>query len=298
MKRLTLAVGLTLLAAIHTPAFAVGRLADVNVVDRTTGAKLPLYFHRGEYWVAGTPGNKYAIDIQNAYGERVLVVASVDGVNVVTGETASIDQGGYVYAAREHDQIIGWRKSNTDVAAFEFTASPNSYAERTGRPRDVGVIGVALFKEKSKPMPQIAPRPRYQSESRAEKKDSASNEQAPIAPPASPSPAQSSTAEKAPASASSRTPAPATQDSAERRALPPMASEPKLGTAHGEREYNYVGTTTFNRASQAPAEVIRIRYDSYANLLAMGVIQNPRAARHQPNPFPDGGRGFVPDPPQ
>ncbi len=261
MKQITLAVALTVISALNAPAFAVGRLADINVVDRTTGVTLPLYFHRGDYWVAGVPGNKYAIDIQNAYGERVLVVASVDGVNVVSGQTASVSQGGYVYAARERDQIIGWRKSNTEVAAFEFTASPNSYAQRTGRPHDVGVIGVALFKEKRKPLPQIAPQPRFQSESRADKKDSASNEQAPAAPAST-------------------------------------LSEPKLGTAHGQREYNYVGTTTFERANQSPNEMIRIRYDSYTNLLAMGVIPNSRLPHHQPNPFPDGGRSFVPDPPQ
>ena len=43
--------------------------------------------------------------------------------------------------------------------------------------------------------------------------------------------------------------------------------------------------------TKTPAEVIAIQYDSYANLVAMGVIRTPRAAL--PSPFP--GR-FVPDP--
>ena len=35
-------------------------------------------------------------------------------------------------------QITGWRKSNSEVAAFTFTDASNSYAERTGS--DVGEI--------------------------------------------------------------------------------------------------------------------------------------------------------------
>jgi hypothetical protein len=44
------------LSAWALPAQAVGRLADVTVTDRNTGATLPLYYHRGEYWVAGQYG--------------------------------------------------------------------------------------------------------------------------------------------------------------------------------------------------------------------------------------------------
>ena len=44
-------------------------------------------------------------------------------------------------------EIDGWRKSMDEVAAFYFTALPDSYAARTGRPDNVGVIGVALFRE-------------------------------------------------------------------------------------------------------------------------------------------------------
>ena len=45
----------------------------------------------------------------------------------------------------------------------------------------------------------------------------------------------------------------------------------------------------FERATEQPAETIAIRYDSHANLVAMGVI---RDRRRPPRPFP----GFVPDP--
>jgi hypothetical protein len=251
-------------------AWAIGRLADVTVTDRSTGATLPVHYHQGEYWVAGTPGAKYAIDVRNATGRRILAVTSVDGVNVVTGDTANVKQSGYVFAAWQRYGITGWRKSNNDVAAFEFTASPNSYAERTGRPRDVGVIGVALFLERAPiqiPVP-VSPAPVVPYHSRAESSGSA-----------------------APASRSRDM-----ADSMDKRAMP--QTTPKLGTGHGERESSYVSHTAFERERSTPNEVIRIRYDSRDNLIAMGVIPQYRTPPALPNPFPDSPIGYVPDPPQ
>jgi hypothetical protein len=49
---------------------------------------------------------------------------------------------------------------------------------------------------------------------------------------------------------------------------------------------------SFERESDAPDEVIVIRYDTRANLLARGIII-PSLPR-EPNPFP---ARFVPDPP-
>jgi hypothetical protein len=164
MKRLILSLSIVASAlAVMSPAQAVGRVADVDVVERHTGRTLPVHFFRGEYWVEGTPGVPYAVRVRNATGERLLAVMSVDGVNVLSGETAAITQSGYVFEAGRQSDIAGWRKSNSEIAAFEFTASPNSYAERTGRPADVGVIGVAVFRERPVPVyvPQPAPWPGY-----------------------------------------------------------------------------------------------------------------------------------------
>src|SRR5215472_12590822 len=136
------------LALADQSAHAVGRLAEVLVIDRDSGTPLPTYYHRGEYWVAGKPGARYAIEIRNTLQERLLAVTSVDGINVLTGDTARWDQSGYVLRGEEAYEITGWRKSQAEVAAFEFTAVPNSYAARTGRATNVGVIGVAVFRER------------------------------------------------------------------------------------------------------------------------------------------------------
>src|SRR5271169_3237301 len=119
--------------------------ATVEIVDRTEGRVLPIYWHAGHRYIVGRPGNEYAIRVRNGGGGRLLAVMSVDGVNVITGATASPQQSGYVLAVNETADISGWRKNLSRTAAFYFTALPDSYAARTGRPEDVGVIGVALY---------------------------------------------------------------------------------------------------------------------------------------------------------
>jgi hypothetical protein len=154
-------------ALVSTQSIAIGNLADVEIVDRASGRVLPLHLHEGEAWVAGTPGAKYSIRLRNTSWSRLLAVTSVDGVNVLSGQTAASAQTGYVYSQFEQGEIAGWRKSDHEIAAFEFVASAQSYAERTGRPANVGVIGVALFREKERvahrrefmPAPQAVPAP-------------------------------------------------------------------------------------------------------------------------------------------
>ena len=87
-------------------------------------------------------------------------------------------------------------------------------------------------------------------------------------------------------------------------AVPPTArapspeSAPKLGTGHGEREYSYVNHTEFARLQPQPSEIIRIRYDSLENLLAMGIVKRPRPLPPTMNPFPASPeQQYVPDPP-
>ncbi|HEY9218215.1 MAG TPA: hypothetical protein VIO94_09205, partial [Phenylobacterium sp.] len=128
-----------------------GDLVDMAVIDRDTGQEAQVYRHDGRLFVAGRPGARYGVRVTNNTGGRVLVVMSVDGVNVLTGETADYAQRGYVFDPYESYVVTGWRKSDSEVAAFNFTRLSRSYAARTGRPGDVGVIGVAAFRERAIP---------------------------------------------------------------------------------------------------------------------------------------------------
>lgn len=257
MKPLAQLVSALLLGAAGN-AYAVGSLVDLAVYDRTEGRPLPAYYHEGRHYVVGRPGNEYQVVIRNRSGADVLAVGSVDGVNVITGETASPGQSGYVLAPWGMLEIKGWRKNLKRTAAFYFTELEDSYAARTGRPENVGVIGVAVFKRKA----QWTPPPAEIS-----RRDSASGAGA----------SADSAGQAAPAAPSARAEA--------------QAPEKSLGTGHGRNEASPAQYTSFERASDQPAEVITLYYDSYRNLLARGVIREPRT----PRPFP---ARFVPDPPR
>jgi hypothetical protein len=238
LKFLGAAVAAAATVTLCTQALAVGGLADVTVFDRSEGRRLPVLWHEGRAYVVGKPGNEYQLSVRNRQGAQVLAVMAVDGVNVVTGETAHPMQSGYVLGPRSGVDVKGWRKDLSRTAAFYFTEVSDSYAARTGRSENVGVIGVALYRKKvqtPQPFSQIAPAP-----SRG-----------------------------------------AAQDAAK--------SAESLGTGHGRSELSHARQVDFERASMHPAETITIHYDSYRNLVAMGVIRD--APRH-PRPFP----GFVPDP--
>jgi len=150
MKPLALLAALALFASAGC-AHAVGGMADLEVRDAATGRILPVYRHEGRAYVAGQPGSEYRLVLRNRRREDLLAVVSVDGVNVLSGETASAGQSGYVLSDRRGMEIAGWRKSMDEVAAFYFTSLGDSYAARTGRPANVGVIGVALFERARAP---------------------------------------------------------------------------------------------------------------------------------------------------
>jgi hypothetical protein len=156
-----------LLVSLLLP-FAVqahGGVLDLSVYDRTEGRRLPVYWHQGRAYVVGKPGNEYQVVLRNRLREEALAIVSVDGVNVVTGQTADSRQAGYVLSAGSSYDILGWRKSLAQTAAFYFTALPDSYAARTGRPENVGVIGAAVFRKKREPQ-AIAPSAAAKEEAR------------------------------------------------------------------------------------------------------------------------------------
>jgi hypothetical protein len=289
LHAIALAAGALLAAG---PAQAAGGLIDVNVIDRDSGARLPMYRHHGQWWVAGRPGARYAIEVRNTTGARVLGVMAVDGVNILSGETAGWDQSGYVLSPRQTARITGWRKSDSEVAAFNFTALSNSYAARTGRPDDVGVIGVAVFREKAAPPPSSPP-PSPPPQSSLPPPPSPPPPASPPEPTAVPSRPVPASPGGAPADAAES----ATRSSENARG---RSASPSLGTGHGEREYSYSAKTGFERESSQPDEVIAIRYDSRDNLIALGVIPRPAPQpqpQPHPRPFPDSAPGYVPDPP-
>ncbi|HTE16731.1 MAG TPA: hypothetical protein VK642_16800 [Burkholderiales bacterium] len=306
MKLFNKIIYLPIMAGFAGAAGAVGSIADVTVYDRMENRTLPIHQHNGRYYVVGKPGNEYQIRVANRARQEILSVVSVDGVNAVSGETANWAQTGYVLGNYQAFDIRGWRKSMDRIAAFYFTEHQNSYAARTGRPNNVGVIGVAVFRKKYEPpvrieppVPPVRPWPRLYSRS-----DSPFPQSSDGAPGAAPMDSERAAA----ASAAPATRAAPAQESAATSAMQDRASgygapselarvpqkSTTLGTGHGRSEESRITYTNFERASSSPAEIITIHYDTYENLLAQGVINQPPVyARPAPVPFPG---QFAPDP--
>ncbi|HET6552561.1 MAG TPA: hypothetical protein VFG49_03410 [Dyella sp.] len=248
MKPSHLALALLATLAASTQARAIGRLVDLKVYDRTSQQELPVYRHDGRYYVAGQPGHRYQIRLRSRGGERVLGVLSVDGVNVLSGDTADWSQTGYVLDPFTATEIRGWRKSLSEVADFVFADASNSYAVRTGRPDNVGVIGMAVFRARPMPPPM---------KPMAEESRSAPVDQMRYAPAAS---------------------APLAKT---------LSDSGPIGTGHGQRETSVVSYTDFERASDSPDDVIALYYDTRERLVAQGVIPSPaRPTAPLPDPFP------------
>lgn len=299
-RRTVLAMAIAVVGLAGAPrAHADPDLVDLQVVDRDTGQPLQTWRHHGHLFVAGEPGARYGLRVTNHTGGRLLVILSVDGVNVLTGETASYGQRGYVYEAYQTYDVNGWRKSTTEVADFTFAPLPQSYAARTGRPTDVGVIGLAVFTERAPvrqpPVPQpYIEAPAIPPEARYDSSRSGSALAAP-SPPAS-SPGRLGLSAPLPIA-----PAPpiVTAQRRSEAATETARQDEKLGTAHGAREWSVSTVTTFERASSYPQSIRQVEYNTYANLIASGVIPRPPYAQRQPRPFPlnPNGLAFVPDPP-
>ena len=112
---------------------------------------LPAYKENGygRRLVGGKKGSSYSIVVKNRSKSDLEIVASVDGLDVQDGKTASFSKRGYIIEPGKTLEIEGFRTSYSKVAAFKFSSVSNSYANlRHGNTRNVGVIGLAVFTRK------------------------------------------------------------------------------------------------------------------------------------------------------
>ncbi len=134
--------------------FAAGSVAAaggvISVALRDEGGHfLSGFAAGGKSYVVGEAGRRYIIVVHNNTDNRLEVVLSVDGLDVLDGKAASFNKRGYLVDPRADVEIDGFRQSVDTVAAFRFGSVRGSYAaQKTGDARNVGVIGVAIFNER------------------------------------------------------------------------------------------------------------------------------------------------------
>lgn len=108
------------------------------------------YKHEGDTYIEGRPGSEYIIRYTNDSYNKRKVVISVDGLNVITGDTNF--EGGYVVDGYSSIDIEGWRKDNSTIAKFKFGSKKNSYNAKNehGIETSIGVIGVKEYDQEIK----------------------------------------------------------------------------------------------------------------------------------------------------
>jgi hypothetical protein len=124
-----------------------GGSITVSLVD-TSGRPLRAAQVDGRTIAVGNDGDRYVVRVDNHTPLRIETVATVDGLDVVDGSDGDVRKRGYIIAPYDSLEIEGFRESRGSVRAFRFGSVSDSYASRRGKDQNVGVVGVALFRER------------------------------------------------------------------------------------------------------------------------------------------------------
>lgn len=126
---------------------AAGGRLEVALCQLYSNTPLERYEATGRRIVVGRDGTSYKILLKNPTRHHLEVVASVDGLDVMDGKTASTRKRGYLVPAKSEIVISGFRISQEHVREFVFGSVDSSAAAKAGTPRNVGVIGLAVYEE-------------------------------------------------------------------------------------------------------------------------------------------------------
>jgi len=264
-----------------------------------------IYHHDGCSYVEGIDGRRYLIRVTNPTMGRVETVVSVDGIDVHDGKQAATDKSGLVINPRGSYDFEGFRVSNEKVAAFRFGGVEGGYAAHKGDTSNVGVIGVAIYREQER-MPIIINKTEitFQSDLYSAQPNWIGGWSGPARIPkggidsfrsirrSSRSKGILSTQAMSSVEPSCTVASPAPQAATE------SVVSPALATEFGESRESKVGETTFIRKTSSPWRLFTIRYESRENLVKLGIVPDDSElqVREQASPFP-GSTAFCEPPP-
>lgn len=130
---------------VQSIALLAGKISLSVIDDRRD--PLPLYRDNGQYYLQGQNGQAYRLQYHNHSDNTYEIVASVDGLDVLTGKAASRTQGGYVLNPQDTLIIAGFRRDMKSVASFIFSKPGDAYAANTpaGSIGNTGIIGTVVY---------------------------------------------------------------------------------------------------------------------------------------------------------
>lgn len=142
--------------SIATPREPAGEFVRVTIVGDERGS-LPFYpaFRSDKYYlpakyrVEARRSERYSIRVDNLSRERIALVISVDGLNIISGRRSfgNNEESMYVLNPGQTGNFSGWRSGMSHVQRFYFTSAADSYAGRLGQPDQLGLIRVSAFRD-------------------------------------------------------------------------------------------------------------------------------------------------------
>jgi hypothetical protein len=102
-------------------------------------------------------GDDYAIRVRNRSGERLGLVIAVDGRNIISGRRSDLARNERKYILGPYETAVyeGWRTGSHKVNRFYFTDAADSYADAFGDRSAMGVIAIAVYREKARRPQQL-----------------------------------------------------------------------------------------------------------------------------------------------
>jgi hypothetical protein len=238
------------------------------------GVPLDQYPARGRFYVEALRGEEYAISVRNPLPVRVAVALSVDGLNTIDARRSSAwDSSKWVIQPYGTITISGWQVSRERARRFYFTDERDSYANKLGRPEDIGLISAVFFRERAD-YSEITPRPRPYPMGTPRAEEMRRNDRSAGQPSQ-----QSAPSARAEGRAQSGA-----------RAVEP-ADEDYAATGIGRSVGHDVRFVNLD-LERSPSAEVSIRYEYRPALVRLGILPRPHTATRDPLRRRERARGF------
>ena len=255
---------------------APGPLVGISV--EVGGQPAPLYpapDESGRYYLEAREGGRYLIRLSNRTAERLGVVLTVDGLNVISGQRDRGRGRMYVLDPWRQATVQGWRSSLQEVRRFTFVDEKASYAARSNKANArMGWIEVSVYREKRR---WRHPHPRLDDTKGSADRPSEAGE-------------RSGRDESAPSAAE-----PMAEGEARAQGKSSARARSYPGTGWGSRTHDPVVLVDF-RPESSPAQRVTLRYEYRRALVALGVLPSPHVPHDRLWERDRGASGFAPPP--
>jgi hypothetical protein len=158
LKQIIFSGFLALLLAVSADAANTrfkGHRFEAYVIDDNY-SRFPEIRKRGKSWLQVQEGTEYSIVINNPLPVRVAVAVTIDGLNIIDGKRTTPKKARkWIIEAHSSLTLRGWQTGQSSLRRFIFTDQSESYAQWKGErdrknyTRNLGVIGVAYFWNRS-----------------------------------------------------------------------------------------------------------------------------------------------------